>query len=147
MLKKLSPLHLHILRDVYTQNWPKNLVSHQLLTQFIEMSEKYPKVFEKIHVLSDRTENFSSDGSFVALNGNHIHFDTFENYPHDKMVKMICSLDFASGPKIFVNFKETFRPLMSDIQRFLNLEVTSDECARLIKFKSDKENYRKFVKE
>lgn len=147
MLKKLSLLQLKILRDVYTQNWSKNFVTHQLLSSFIERFEKYPEWTEKVHFLSDKSENLSSDGSFVMINENKIYFDTFEAFPHFKMMKSLSCLDFEKEPKMFVNMSDKFRPFLKYFRQCHNLEETYDNCRRLVVLKSDKNNYEKFIKE
>jgi hypothetical protein len=132
-LLKLSSENLIHLSSIYrSANWPLHVVSVGAIEHFIRRFKKQPEWHEKVNFFS-LNESWKKTGTFVMVNTNdqHVLFDTLEPTPFKTLRKTFEVLNF-DDEKVFVSFRDIFRPLVYDVIRVHNLEVTFDNGTRLI---------------
>lgn len=67
----------------------------------------------------------------VNENDQHIMFNTLEPPHHPTLRRTLELLDYQTE-KVFISFRDIFRPLVFDVMRVHNLEATFDSGTRLL---------------
>lgn len=101
-----------------------------LIVHFIDRFEKKPEWEDKVKfwTLSDE---WKQGGSFALVNENdrHIMFNT--PWPYTSLQRILELLDYDEE-KVFVSFRDIFRPTVFNVIRVQNLQVTFDSSTRCV---------------
>lgn len=123
-LTEISPNDLRQLKELYKIEWPLHIATHNLLKNFASRFEKDPKWKEKVSFWS-LDGNWRDHGSFVMTFDFFICFNTLESAPYTEITKTLMLLNYRQFMK-FIDVREIFRPLVSDVIKKLNFEIVSD---------------------
>lgn len=129
-LIKISKQNLLILKRIYKIDWPLHVVSYCAIDHFINRFEKQPEWEDKVKVWS-LNEDWRENGTFAMVNDNdqNILFNTLEPPPYSTLRRTLELLNYE-GQKVFICFRDLFRPLVLDVIRVQNLEATFDSSTR-----------------
>lgn len=130
-LEKISKQLLPQLKQIYRINWPLHAVAYVAIDHFINRFEKKPEWEGKVKFWALEGDDWQQSGTFVMVNENdqHVLFDTLEPSPYKTLHKTLQLLDY-NEEKVFVCFRDILRPLVLDVIRIRNLEITFDNGTR-----------------
>lgn len=131
-LVNIPKQQLPILRNLYRSNWPLHAVSYVAIEHFIERFDKKAEWQEKVKFMTI-SDDWQRSGTFAMVNENdqHILFNTLEAAPYSSLRKTLELLNYDQE-RVFICFRDIFRPLVFDIVRVQNLEVTFDSSTRCV---------------
>lgn len=136
-LLRITKQNLPQLGRIYRHHdWPLHIPSLTAIEHFIDRFEKLPQWEKKVKFVTFN-DTWKQNGTFAMVNENsdHILFDTLEPWPFATLQKTLERLDIADN-KVFVGFRDIFRPLLDDILRIHNLEKTFDTGTKLLCLRS-----------
>lgn len=129
-LIRITKESLPELRRIYKVDWPLHVVSYCAIDHFINRFENKPEWEEKVKIWT-LNEDWKQTGTFAMVNENdqNILFNTLEPAPYPTLMRTLELLDYTEQ-KAFICFRDLFRPLVFDVMRVQNLEVTFDSGTR-----------------
>lgn len=131
-LLKIDKPDLHHLKSLYQRDWPLHASSYAIVDHFIDRFDKQPEWEEKVKFWT-LNDSWKATGTFAMVNDNdqHIFFNTLEDPPYGSMSRTLELLNMEEE-KVFIAFRDIFRPMIHDVIRVQNLEKTFDTGTRLV---------------
>lgn len=115
---------LYELKKLYEVDKPLHVATTVAIGHFIKRFEKKPRWKEMVQFMS-LDDNWRQTGTFVMVNGHDdvILFNTLEPAPYESLHKTLDLLhyDKPMSPEFF---REIFRPIVLDVIRKKDLEIT-----------------------
>lgn len=120
------------LKNLYEADKPLHVVTTVAIGHFIERFKKKPE-WTNIVKFWSLNDSWKETGTFVMINANddHILFDTLEPAPHKSLHSILDLIDYVK-PMVFICFRDIFRPVVLDVIRVQNLEITFDSGTRTV---------------
>ncbi|KAG4068589.1 hypothetical protein HA402_004930 [Bradysia odoriphaga] len=118
------------LKRLYDVDKPFHVVTTVAIGHFIQRFETKPE-WTNIVKFWTLNDEWKKTGTFVMINSNdgHILFDTLEPNPYENLRKTLNLINYDK-PMVFICFRDIFRPLVLDVIRVQNLEITFDSGTR-----------------
>lgn len=123
-LKEISSNDLRQLKELYKVEWPLHIMTYNLLKNFAGRFEKDRKLREKVNFWS-LDGNWRDHGTFVMTFGSMICFNTLESAPYAGITEALMLLSYRELTT-FMDVRDIFRPLISDVTTKLNLKIVAD---------------------
>lgn len=114
------------LKKLYEVDRPLHVVTTVAIGHFIARFAKKPE-WTNIVKFWTLNDTWKETGTFAMINSNdgHILFNTLEPHPHESLRKTVELIDYDK-PMVFICFRDIFRPVLLDVIRVQNLEITFD---------------------
>lgn len=114
------------LRKLYEVERPLHVATTVALHHFIERFRKKPEWSESVTFWSFN-DSWKKTGTFAMINRNddHIFFNTLEAPPYKSLQRTLEVINYEK-PMVFICFRDIFRPMVLDVIRVQNLEITFD---------------------
>lgn len=122
--------NLLILKKFYEIEKPLHVTTTVALNHFIERFRKRPEWSQLVTFLS-YNDSWKKNGTFAMINRNddHIFFNTLEESPYESLHRTLELINYDK-PMVFICFRDLFRPVVLDVIRVQNLELTFDSGAK-----------------
>lgn len=129
-LLRISKEELPYLRGLYEVERPLHIITVVAISHFIEHFENKPEWDEKIDFWTS-SECWKQTGTFAMANKNdqHILFNTLEPWPYQSLHRTLELLNY-DHKVVFICFRDIFRPVVLDVIRVRNLQITFDSGTR-----------------
>lgn len=112
------------LKKLYDVHKPLHVATSVAIEHYIKRFEKKPE-WTKLVKFFSLNDNWKQTGTFVMVNGHddHILFNTLEPAPYNSLNTILDLVPYDRS--MLLRFRNVFSPVVLDIIRRHNLEITS----------------------
>jgi hypothetical protein len=120
------------LKKLYEIDNALHAVTTVAIAHFIDRFNKKPE-WAKIVTFLSLNDNWRKTGTFVMINehDSHILLNTLESAPYATLHRTLQLINYVK-PMVFICFRDLFRPVVLDVIRVRNLEITFDSGTRFL---------------
>ncbi|KAG5671155.1 hypothetical protein PVAND_001368 [Polypedilum vanderplanki] len=139
-LTRISLQNLQALKQMYSADRVKNVVTINAITNILDRIEKTPELEERVEFLS-LNDSWKQNGTLLIKNDSRIYFNSLENSPYESVKNALDEIKIKDEIT-FVSISDKFRPILKDFLWYNGLETTFEQgtCGYYIS-NNDAKNY------
>ncbi|KAG5671157.1 hypothetical protein PVAND_001370 [Polypedilum vanderplanki] len=124
-LTRISLQNLQALKQMYSADRVKNVVTINAITNILDRIEKTPELEERVEFLS-LNDSWKQNGTLLIKNDSRIYFNSLENSPYESVKNALDEIK-VKDEITFVSISDKFRPILKDFLWYNGLETTFEQ--------------------